>query len=104
MLVNSWPDGRVYHVSLSDVTASRYEQQVTDVVRSCEKRLEWLQRGSRKTFGILTVHKVSLCIYVHLHTHHTRTSALTHAPHTHVYTYTHTTHAHDTHVHLANVF
>ena len=46
------------------MTASRYEQQVNNVIRSCEKRLEWLQRGSRKTFGILTAHKVSVCMCV----------------------------------------
>ena len=63
-MLDSWPDGKVYHISLSDVTASRYEQQVSNVVRSCEKRLEWLQRGSRKTFGILTAHKVSVCMCV----------------------------------------
>jgi len=62
-LIDSWPDGKVYHVSLSDVTASRYEQQVNNVARLCEKRLEWLQRGSRKTFGIVTAYKVSVATY-----------------------------------------
>ncbi|XP_065886335.1 von Willebrand factor A domain-containing protein 3B-like isoform X2 [Dysidea avara] len=57
-----WPDGKVYHVSLSDVTASRYIQQVNDVIRSCEKRLDWLQRGSRRTFGIVTAHKVAIVV------------------------------------------
>ena len=89
-----WPDGRVYHVSLSDVTASRYMQQVNDVIRSCEKRLGWLQRGSRLTFGIVAVHKVSsiLCMHTHyrnltyLHSHTTYLLYMYSCMHT----YTHT--------------
>lgn len=50
------------HVQLTSQTHKTYQAKVEGVLSACEKRLEWLKKGSRQLFGTLLEGKVVIVI------------------------------------------
>nr|XP_033805407.1 von Willebrand factor A domain-containing protein 3B [Geotrypetes seraphini] len=57
-----WKDGSVVHVYISSEKCRWYEERMTTALKQMEKRIEWLQNGSRELFGTVLEDQVYILI------------------------------------------
>uniref|UniRef100_W5MPD8 VWFA domain-containing protein n=1 Tax=Lepisosteus oculatus TaxID=7918 RepID=W5MPD8_LEPOC len=57
-----WKDGSVVHVYVSAEKCKWYEDRMNAVLENLQKRLEWLQKGSRELFGAVLEDQVYVLV------------------------------------------
>ncbi|XP_029459172.1 von Willebrand factor A domain-containing protein 3B [Rhinatrema bivittatum] len=57
-----WKDGSVVHVCISNEKYRRYEERMTAAIEEMERRVEWLQNGSRELFGTVLEDQVYILV------------------------------------------
>ncbi|ESO08063.1 hypothetical protein HELRODRAFT_169786 [Helobdella robusta] len=55
-----WSDGSIKNVHVNFLELQKYQGQLGEMVGLLEKRVEWLEKGSRRLFGSVTEEKCSL--------------------------------------------